>query len=423
MKNKFLLGLASILALVIPSCGNKGNSEPIKYDYTYFNGICALTGDFNNGVDVGLTNVWTAKATKALGAKSFRLWIALSGLFTVGENDELQLNQKYYLVMKDHIDKLKDAGVENFLMLYSSYLHPTGYVPTTGYVVPNPREEYNEYIRFLNIQKEAAKRIKTLFPEIRNFEPGNEPDFANPGCIHKNGYVFGGDLQTNQEFLYNDDDKTSIIADLCWYTRQGIKEVDKDARVAIPGLANGSDQTTYTPDFLDLIYERIESKCLPAGQEYSDTNPDNYFDIVNYHPYPNQTTLDGFVNWDAWISYNKEIYDVVKKHNDNGKEVYFSELGWTDFGIQDEETLNRIAGNYETAFSLIKQELPWVTAVFPFRLTNLKYQALDTTGGEENFGLFYHPEDSTHPGQPKPAAITVSKIYNGEKYDIYGALL
>ena len=62
--------------------------------------------------------------------------------------------------------------------------------------------------------------------------------------------------------------------------------------------------------------------------------------------------------------------------------------------------------------------MPWVTVVFPFRLTNLKYQYLDETGGEENFGLFYHPDDDLHPGQPKPAGYAVAKIFNGEDYDL-----
>ena len=283
MKRKLIVALASVLCLSgLSSCNQSQSVAPIKYDYSYFNGICALSGDFNNGVDVGLTNDWTASRVAALKAKSFRLWIALSGLFTVGENDTIRVNQKYYLIMKDHIDKLKVAGVENFLILYSSYIHPIGYVPSTGYVVPDPREEYEEYIRFLNLQKEASKQIKQMFPEIRNFEPANEPDFEVPGCIHKNGFIYNGGDEANAKYAYNADDKACILADLCWYVREGIREVDKNAKVAFPGLTN---QLT-VPDFLDLVYDKIESKRLPVGQKYSDTNPDHYFDILNWHPYP-----------------------------------------------------------------------------------------------------------------------------------------
>ena len=416
MKHKFLAILLSVLSISLSSCQKQNNEQKPNdtYDYTYFNGICALSGDFNNGVDVGLTNDWTASRVKALKAKSMRIWIALSGLFTVGEEDDLHVKQSYYLVMKDHINKLKEAGVENFLILYTSYVYPTGYVPTTGYVVPNPREEYEEYIRFLNLQKEASKQIKTLFPEIRNFEPGNEPDFACPGCIHKNGFIFGGDMNVNYNFIYNDDDKASIIADLCWYVRKGVTEVDPNAKVSIPGLTN---QTTVA-DFLSLIYKKIESKALPANQEYSDNNPDHYFDIINWHPYTTQINSDNMINWDSWLAYQKSVYQVVIDHKDEGKEVYFSELGWTDWGNREDANLNRIANNYTTVINLIKTELPWVTAVFAFRLTNLKYQALDNTGGEENFGLFYHPDDSLKPGKPKPAAYALAKAYNGEDYDL-----
>ena len=106
------------------------------------------------------------------------------------------------------------------------------------------------------------------------------------------------------------------------------------------------------------------------------------------------------------------------KHKDDGKGVYFTELGWTDFGSRDEANLNRIANNYTTSFRLIKEKMPWVTAVFAFRLTNLVYQIIDDTGGEENFGLFYHPNDPLTPAKPKPAAYAVAKAFNGEDYDL-----
>lgn len=414
MHKKIIASVLGALVLTIASCQTKEQSHTYTYDRTYFNGICALSGEFNNGVDYALTNDWTKSKVQALNAKSSRLWIALSGLFNVGDNDDLSINQQYYSVMKDHVDKLKEAGIENFLMMFSSFVYPTGYVPSTSYVVPDPNEEYEDYIRFLNIQAEACKIVKTLFPEIRNFEPGNEPDFACPGCIHKNGFIYGGDMTVNFNFVYNDDDKASILADLCWYVRRAVTEVDPKARVAFPGLTN---QAT-VPEFLDLIYTKIESKCLPAGQEYSDINPDNYFDILNWHPYPNQINEDLTINWDAWVQYNKSVYQVVIDHNDEGKEVYFSELGWTDYGTRSEEELNKIADNYRNAFTRIKNDMPWVTAVFAFRLTNLIYQQIDTSGGEENFGLFYHPNDPITPAKPKPAAYAVAKIFNGEDYDL-----
>ena len=414
MHKKIIASVLGALVLTIASCQTKEHSHTYIYDYSYFNGICALSGEFNNGVDYALTNDWTKNKVHALNAKSSRLWIALSGLFNVGGNDNLSINQQYYSVMKDHIDKLKEAGVENFLMMFSSFVYPTGYVPSTGYVVPNPNEEYDDYIRFLNIQAEACKQVKILFPEINNFEPGNEPDFACPGCIHKNGFIYGGDMTINFNYVYNDDDKASILADLCWYVRRAIREVDDKARVAFPGLTN---QAT-VPEFLDLIYTKIESKCLPAGQDYRDINPDNYFDILNWHPYPTQMNDDSSINWNSWTQYNKSVYQVVIDHHDEGKEVYFSELGWTDFGTRSEEALNTIADNYRNAFAQIKNNMPWVTAVFAFRLTNLIYQQLDETGGEENFGLFYHPNDPLTPAKPKPAAYALAKIFNGEDYDL-----
>ena len=139
MKNKLFALLITTLSLTITGCKPE-NNEPkhYTYDYTYFNGICALSGEFNNGVDYGLTNEWTASRAKAIGAKSMRIWIAISGLFSVSDDNELSVNKMYYDVMVDHINKLVDAGVENFLCMYTSYVYPSGYVTPTGYVVPDP---------------------------------------------------------------------------------------------------------------------------------------------------------------------------------------------------------------------------------------------------------------------------------------------
>lgn len=413
MKKK-LFSLLLVSVAMLAACNQNNSTPTYTYDYSYFNGICALSGEFNNGVDYALTNEWSKSKVQALNAKSVRIWIALSGLFDVEENDELIVNQKYYLTMKDHIDKLKEGGIENFLMLYTSYLYPYGYIPSTGYVVPDPREEYEQYVSFLNLQALASKKVKELFPEIRNFEPGNEPDFACPGCIHKNGFIYNGDISVNYDYIYNDDDKTAILLDLCWYVRRAIREVDENARVVFPGLTNQAS----VPDFVDLIYKKIESKTLPVATEKSDTNPDNYFDILNWHPYPNKFDEDNSIKWDEWVSYNNSIYQIVKNHGDEGKEVYFSEIGWTDFGVRDEKTLNTIADNYTTAYRLIRENMPYVTGFFAFRLTNLVHQVLDSTGGEENFGLFYHPDDPLTPAKPKPAAYALAKAFNGEDYDL-----
>lgn len=421
MKKKFLsiLFLTLVSTVSLSGCGKEKEEqqqpeEEIKYDYTYFNGICALSGEFNNGVDYALTNEWTKQKVQALQAKSARIWIAMSGLFDVKEDNELSVNLKYKTIMEDHVNKLKEAGVKNYLVMYTAYVYPYGYIPSTGYVVPDPNEEYEQYLQFLDLQAKASKKMKEMFPDLNNFEPANEPDFACPGCIHKNGFIYGGGMSVNFNNIFNDDDKVSIILDMCWYIRKAVQEVDPNAKVVFPGLTN---QDT-VPDFVDLVYKKIESKTLPVNQEKSDTNPDHYFDVLNWHPYPVKLESNGDVKWDEWISFNQSVYDVVKAHKDNGKPVYFSEIGWTDWGSRNEADLNRIANNYTTAIKTIKEQMPYVTAIFPFRLTNLIHQQLDQTGGEENFGLFYHPDDPLTPAQPKPAAYAVAKAFNGEDYNL-----
>ena len=62
------------------------------------------------------------------------------------------------------------------------------------------------------------------------------------------------------------------------------------------------------------------------------------------------------------MKYNQDVYQVVINHNDEGKEVYFSELGWTDFGTRDEDALNRIADNYVQSYKHIKED--WRTIIY-----------------------------------------------------------
>ena len=411
MKTKLIRSL-SILGFLGTSLISLNSCGKAKYDYTYFYGLCETSGDLNDGVDYAITNDWIGDRTNALGCKSSRLWISIQGLFTVTEDNDIEVNSHYYYVLKDHVDKLyRDGnGVTNFLAMYTSFLFPYDYAPTTGYVVPDPTNEHEEYEIFLNLMEKASEKLASLFPMIRNFEPGNEPDLDNSSCIHKNGYGYGLSIQENANFLYTEDEKANIVADICFYCRRGIKKANKNNRCSMISLC----LINKNPHFLELIYEGIESKTLPYGTEKSYTNPDDYFDILNWHPYPGVATGNPDPTKGDWVEYQKEIYQIAKDHGDGDKPVYYSELGWTDNGYAAYFEDN--AKYLKNIFNLIKEELPFVEAVFVFRLTNLVHQ--NVSDGENNFGLFYNQDDSNHPGEAKPIAVEYAKIINGDDYVI-----
>ena len=413
MKHNFIKPLLLALAVAITpltSCKKKTN---YKFDYSNFYGMCEVSYNLSSAVDKGITNEWVAERAAAMKCKSFRLWISVSGLFTPTEDDDLEFNQTYLKNMHDHVDRLHNVGVENFLVMYTAFVFPYDYATADGYCVPDPRTEEDMYYRFLKLNALAAKKIVQEFPFIRNIEPGNEPDGDGGSCIHKNGYIYGGTIAVNAEYLYTTEETASIICDMCYYCRQAVKEVGDQYRVSLPGLCNLSN----TDPFIETIYQVIESKTLPFGTEKSDIDPDHYFDIANWHPYPVVTVMKEAPDQD-WVDFENDIHDVMVKHGDAEKPVYFSELGWTSWGDDSQAKQDQIAGYYTQMFDMVRTQMPWVEAVFCFRMSCLISQNISL--GENNFGIFYNQFDPNHPGEPKAAARAIAKYFNGADYEITG---
>ncbi|MBO4251671.1 MAG: hypothetical protein J5911_03305, partial [Clostridia bacterium] len=292
---------------VFSGCG--GN---YKFNRDYFFGLCDPSGSLGGGVDKAITNEWLGDVADVLGVKSFRLWVNLDsrkggGMFTVDKHNNLSFNYGYLAKVHDYVNNLKRGGVENFLFLNTSYLYPYG-SPMVGYDVPDVYEDEDDYLAFLEINARAYGMLAAEFPEITNWEVGNEPDL-NGGGMHKYGYT--SDPDTNQPYLFTDKEVAEIVCDLCWYVRREIKKVSDKNRVALPGLSLYYDADH---SFFTSIYEAVESKTLPYGAEYSDTDPDNYFDILDWHPYMNADKFGSpyYLNfyedmWEEWATTQIEI--------------------------------------------------------------------------------------------------------------------
>ena len=388
-------------------CTPSEEEQPeIVYDFdkSGFYGLCEVFGDMGGGLDPGITNEWIADMAGGLGVKSFRMWINYADLYLVDENDNLIDNQAKLAIVRDAIDRLKASGVENFLAMATTFVYPLGYPTTTCYVVPDPYEEYDMYLRWLDLQQKAYKAFAEDFPEVEYYEPANEPEFG--GCIHKNGYTHAGSEVINANYMYTQYDQVRIVADLCWYVTKAVQSVNPNAKVMNPSLCG----LTNTPDYLEDIYKAIESSALPAGQEKSDVDPDNYFQILNWHPY----TFGSDTVTDAWLELQNEIYQVAIDHNDGGKPVWFTEFGWTDWGERNNQ--ETIANAFIGFYDMVKAEMPYVQTVMAFRLTTLTTQ--DISVGENNFGIMYNKDDPLYGGQPKPAAIAIAKYIRGEDADL-----
>lgn len=409
LKGKSFLSLiiAFMMCLsVFSGCGAN------KYNHDYFFGLCDPSGSLGGGVDKAITNEWLGDVVDVLGVKSFRLWVSLEGLFSVGKDNELSFKAGYLAKVHEYVDELKDGGVENFLFLNTTYLYPYGSA-MRGYDVPDVNEDEEDYLAFLKINAKAYGMMAREFPEIKNWETGNEPDL-NGGGMHKYGYNSAAD---KKPYLFSDEELTSIICDLSWYIRKELKAVSKENRVALPGLSLYYD---YDHDFFEGIYTAIESKTLPYGTEFSDTDPDNYFDILDWHPYMNadkvsmnpKTLNFDEEKWEEWADMQIQRHEIAAKHGDAEKPAYFSEFGYTDIGAPyNGGVQNQIAENYIIALDIIRERMPWVEVVFCFRATTLVYQEASNNQTEENYGIFYNQDDPENGGRAKPAARALADYF------------
>ena len=341
------------------------------------------------------------------GVDSFRIW--MSARYMVErepDSDKVFLNQSNVESIHKLCKALKENGVTQILAMSSEFLYPFDYTPTTYSCVPDPYYEKEFYERFLNIQKETWRLIAEEFKgEITFFEVINEPDQSEHGTIHKCGYRVG-ETSNNAKYFYSVDEIARICMDINYYVNEGIKSTDKNNKLLMPSLCG----YTWSKDYLEAFYKVIESKTIPSGRDYSDTDPDSYFDILNWHPYllsEGATSMD-----ESWVDLNNGIYNVAKKHGD-AKPVWFTELGFSDYGryTPTDEILVQ-------AFELIKSKLSYVETVIVFRITDLYKQNISAY--ENSFGMLKSICDPnvTEENVIKKIGETYFRIINGENADL-----
>lgn len=397
-----------LLCSMLTSCGN--SSQSFKRDDKWLLGLVDGTSDINTEVESTLTNDYVSEVAGTLGAKSYRFWMHFSRILSRDANsNEIIINQNVANKFHEFIDSLKEQGVERFICMTSNYLHPYGYDPTTANVIPDPLTEPEEYQAFLDLFEECFRVLAEEFPEIDYFEPGNEPDLYNGQNLCRNGYEWQG--ADNGNYLWSDNDGTHIVADMCWYARQGVKSIDEENQIVLPGLCGYGT----TVNYVEKLYQSIESKTLPTGSDTAYVDPDEYFDILNWHPY----LLDeGAPEMnEEWVDLQRRIYAVAEEHGDGEKPVWFTEMGFTD--LDNDSVKEEHAENMKKLLDYVKEELEFVETVFVFRVSNLTGTARMSTF-EDNFGLFYslNDEDESKAGQPKPIAIALYKWFHGDDADL-----
>lgn len=413
-KNKILKGLSIMIAAVcligcFAGCadqpgenGVKTNGdgrnfqqaflEPINQD-KYLAGMCALTSEtMSTSTEPNSTAEWVAKNDGALGIKSQRVWLHMPIVLNRDANsNKLTINQYAADKYHDFFKLLKENGVERILAMNHQFLYPYDYDKLKGndrQVFIHPLEEAEFYKDWIQMYYEGYKLMAEEFPEVKFWECGNEFDHKN--FAHSNS----GEEMT----LY---DKGFVSADLCYAANKAIKEVDPNNACVYPGLAG-------VPGLLEETYRHIVGKKMPTLEEYYLDDPDDYFDIVAWHDYPN----------DEGYAHVKEradsMYEIMTEYGDAEKRVFLTEAGYSS---PDTTKFGEIAATMKDVWVNVRKELPYIETIFFFRMTDLYEQFNQADEKENYFGLFYSPNDPVNPGKPKPVAIEYFKFINGEDAD------
>ena len=372
---------------------------------SYFFGIGALASETMWEAEPGSTSEWIAKNDKALGVQTQRVWMHLPNIITRANNsNRLSIKRDMADVYHDYFKLLQENGVKRIIVMNHEFLYPHDYPKALSYdnqVAIHPIEEPEFYATWIEMYYDAYKLLATEFPEIKFWEVGNEYDMAN-NFFHRNDTA---------QSLINEQDKGWIIADLCYAANKGLKEVNRNNACIVPSFAMVTE--TYT--VFNNVYTSIESKTLPTLEEHYLDDPDDYFDIVAWHPYE-------FGIVDRVKEVSLRMYDIMKEHGDAEKRVFFTELGISEAypnRTVDEAGRQSIAEDLVKIAEMIEKDLPFVETVCFFRQSD-RYVRSVSLAQENHFGLFFSPDDTDNYGKPKAAALALFKHFNGENADTSG---
>lgn len=339
-----------------------------------------------------------------MGCRAYRSWMHITEILKDPSTpDEAAVAQHKRL-----LKKLQAADIEVTGMSHEWFL-PEGCIQRTGHAMPKrDLSEGSLYMQALSMLEQSWETMAALFPEVAIWEVGNEWNLN--AFLHPDGF-----LETDMSHPFSPDEKYDIALDMMYVSARGIRRGNPKAKVAsfspalsTPALGGGM------PDFfpvmygaawaLDQLYSRIK-----GGKTWS-ADPDDFFDIVAWHPYVFTTKevpdKDLFLDVEEpdtlWRDYNDAAYRVMRKYGDGDKQVILTEAGFTDCGRKDWE--ERYAG-YNKKIMKYAEEMPYVRTLHNFRLLN-ENAMLKRAGIEDNqiggltevyFGLFTDPKDGCHP--------------------------
>ena len=372
---KILCALLSLmLVMTVASCGaqpktQKGaakiiDSKTIELGTDNFFGIC---NSLYEGEKYGKSEYKKSiEIMKAMGIKSIRLWMHCDFFMS----DANTFKEEELALMKQIVADVQAADIEIIGMNH----HWFSGSPDTMATPPRDMKDGSPYTKFLLNYDQTWYNIVKTFPEITMWEIGNE--WNNDMFLHPYEYKTKGSIYTFSE-------KVNITTDMLYYGSRGIHRANPKALTVLGGLVYVYE-TNYgnARNFLKRIYENI------TGGDYPSTEPDDYFQIVCWHPYAQDSTAGSS---DGWAQGNLDIYAVVKEFEGHDKPVIFSEMGFTDYGEESSDAQQ--AENMKVAIRQIQEKMPFAKRLHWFTMYNDR--TAESWGGlkEVYFGLMEEPKE------------------------------
>lgn len=363
-------------------------------------------------------NRFVAELAGIYGMDAVRMWVPhMAEAVPNGKGGyEVSLQEPQLSILKDQVQRLKEQGVKKIVACPTSHVlmkDYSNYVWTDGkaysmlqveelhltggfrdyYTVPNPVTEPEAYEQFKDVQKQFFKALSEAVPDINYIEPINEPEGG--GSVHPAGVACGIAGWEKPE-KYDDVTIAKICMDYCYAATLGVKEAGNHAKVlcvALTGTYGGQD-------FLRECYRYIAKQ--------KDSNPDHYFEILNWHPYifytlgtggPISTTEDWDGWYEEWVAFQNDYHQIAVDAGDGEKTVWFTEFGVTDCGVFNTKeaqwpTKGPITGEMAASrlmkmLELTRERMSYVSLAFIFRITDLGDRYFPERTMSQNFAYNY----------------------------------
>ena len=430
---------------------------------------------WNNGNTVATAEMLSG-ITGAMNATAFRVW--LSDNVTVGSNNEASLNPEKLTEMFALLDGLAKNGVKEVYIIgqtlplktYANYcVEGIGWVNSNEYYtqyngrqfymdyhcVPDPATEGEAYAEWLKLQYDYYMLLTAQIAEWQAanltwqdvrfyFEGLNEPE--SQLVIHKRGsYDFS--TGTNNYGYFTSNELARVLTDVSYYMTLAVKtNISQSGYVTSPALmyltqdsgnvpVSGISTDGFMASMATVINDAVAPTAIDGVTPANTTNPEDYFTVLNWHPYLAWTKTEhsalyyaeiqstwlgskkAVVNSDYatdWVNWNNNLYHIfVNQFTGYAPKVVFTEIGMIDYGTHvssytDYKTIGVTESLAATVFGNLMSAVDGLAfsnncTIIAFRLCDLEgvYKAEQATAGyadiyvhgEGNLGLI--EEDGT----------------------------